>query len=541
MILIFIVNLLGVAHPYILKSVIDKFTVDKSAEGVQDMLGGLHGMQPLQVLMIMYCAVWVLNFIFQYIRNWKTNKIVSNIMKNLRTELFDTVIKFKMKTYLKYKTSDIYTRLTSDVENASKMFSDSIPKIINNVIYILFILIAMFTVNIQLALIGTVIVAIITCISYFFVKVLGRISYQTQSERDKENNESSELYNKSKLTHLFGLQKKNIIKIHKIVDKQLTFRRKYIFTHHFMTPLIGVLEAVGIYAIVYYVLNINIGISLGTTYIFLYYIKQCYDPLKETFNELEELQEAKNSVTRIDKLLEDNKEYEDIDTGNNIVNLHGNIEFKDVYFKYDNAEILNNVSFSINKGEKVAFVGKTGVGKTTITNILMRLYDICDGKVLVDGHDISKVSIKSIRKNISYISQNAYLLQDTLRNNIILDKQNISDEKIFEIVDKIGVRGLIDKLDNGLDEVINVDRLSRGEVQIIAFIRAILHKANIYIFDEPTSNIDLKTEKMLQNIIDAISKTSTVIIIAHRLATIQSVDKVIYLKDKTVEKVKINV
>ena len=193
------------------------------------------------------------------------------------------------------------------------------------------------------------------------------------------------------------------------------------------------------------------------------------------------------------------------------------------------------MSFVIKKGTKVTIAGRTGVGKTTITNVLMKLYDIESGKILIDNYDISKISTKCLRDNISYISQNPYIFTDTVRNNITLGNKNITDEQINQLVHEMRVENLFSKLINGLDTKIKLSKLSYGELQIIAFIRAILHKANFYIFDEPTSNIDLQTEKMIQNIIDKISKKSTVIIIAHRKSTIESSDKIIYLKDGQID------
>ena len=177
---------------------------------------------------------------------------------------------------------------------------------------------------------------------------------------------------------------------------------------------------------------------------------------------------------------------------------------------------------------------KLGAGKTTITKILMRLYPINKGKVTIDGYDLNELSIKSIRNNITYISQDSYIFKDTVRKNIVLERNDISDKQILDVMEQIGAIPLLERLDNGLDEVVDINRLSKGELQVIAFIRAIVHKANIYIFDEPTSNIDLRTEKMIQSIIDKISKNSTVIIIAHRLSTIQNVDRILELKDGSV-------
>lgn len=174
-------------------------------------------------------------------------------------------------------------------------------------------------------------------------------------------------------------------------------------------------------------------------------------------------------------------------------------------------------------------------GKTTLVNVLMKLYDIERGQILIGEHDIYKISTKCLRDNISFISQRPYIFSDTVRNNIKLGNDNITDEKINELIKEMGVESVFSKLKDGLDTKISLSKMSDGELQIIAFIRAILHKSNIYIFDEPTSNIDLKTEKHLQNIIDKINKTSTVIIIAHRKSTVATSDKIIYLKNGEID------
>ncbi len=203
--------------------------------------------------------------------------------------------------------------------------------------------------------------------------------------------------------------------------------------------------------------------------------------------------------------------------------------------KYEKEMILKNMSFIIKKGTKVTIAGRTGAGKTTLTNVLMKLYDIESGKILINQYDISKISTKCLRDNISYISQNPYIFNDTIRNNITLGNKEITDEQINQVIQEMGVEKLFNRLEKGFDTKIKLSELSYGELQIIAFIRAILHKANFYIFDEPTSNMDLQTERMIQNIIDKISEKSTVIIIAHRKSTIESSDKIIYLKDGQID------
>ena len=240
------------------------------------------------------------------------------------------------------------------------------------------------------------------------------------------------------------------------------------------------------------------------------------------------MQTCINSYKRIRVLLNETDD-EILENGEYIDNLNGDIEFHNVTMRHDKEVILKNLSFIIKKGTKVTIAGRTGVGKTTLTNVLMKLYDIEDGRILIGNNDISKISTKCLRDNISYISQTPYIFADTVGNKEIIDKQ------IENLIHEMGVENLFNKLSDGLDTKIKLTKLSYGELQIIAFIRAILHKANIYIFDEPTSNMDLKTERMIQNIIDKISQKSTVIIIAHRKSTIESSDKIIYLKDGQID------
>lgn len=231
------------------------------------------------------------------------------------------------------------------------------------------------------------------------------------------------------------------------------------------------------------------------------------------------------------------EETEDIKKGTDIKVLEGNIEFDRVCMNYGDKEVLKDISFTIQKGQKVTIVGRTGVGKTTLTGLLMRLYETTSGCILIDGYNIKDLTIECIRRNISYISQSPYIFKDTVRNNIILGSKEIVDKDILNLAEEIGASSIFNNLKNGLDTEIMSSRISSGELQIIAFLRAILHKTNIYIFDEPTANLDFKTEKMIQNIIDTIAKTSTVIVIAHRKSTIEKSDKVIFLKDGKVEKI----
>ena len=518
-------NILSVTHPFVLKQILDIDFNDSN-------IGSL-----LRSIVITYIAIHIFLIISKDLRNTVINKAMSKIMKDLREKLFCHVLKWNMGTYQKYNSSEIYTRLTADIDNVSSLFLGTLQVLVNDVLYIALMVIFMFLADVKLAIIGCIAMIITAIISYMFIHQTAKANRGILNKRDKENRQYSEMYNKNKLTYLFGLQKNTEKKIHKTLDEEYTYRKKFIFIESFIYPLSITIQALAIYFILQYVFNINSFISLGSIYLVINYIKDCRSPLTEIFEQLEEIQSSFMSLKRINVLLKENG-IEDIEKGEKDEDLRGDIEFENVYMQYGDNKVLKDISFIIKEGSKVTIAGKTGVGKTTMMNILMRLYPFQKGRILIGGKDITKIRIKDIRNNISYISQTPYILEDTLKNNIVLGDENITDEQIKTVAKEIGFESTLNKFKDGLDEKISKSTLSYGQLQMIAFLRAILHKASIYIFDEPTSNIDLKTEDRIQKLIDRITKESTVIIIAHRKSTIENSDKIIYLKDGKVDMIK---
>lgn len=514
-----IANILSASHPLVMKKILD---IDISSKEL------------LIRLFLAYLTIHIVLVLAKNMRNSIINRAMSKILRDLREFLFCHILKWDMSTYQKYNSSEIYTRLTADVDNVSALFLGTLQVVLNDVIYIATMVVFMFFADKTLAIIGSIAILLNTVVSYIFTHQVAKCNKIILDKRDKENRQFSEMYNKHKLTFLFGLQKKNKDKICKTLDEELVYRKKWIFDESFIYPLAITIQALAIYIILIYVFNINISISLGSIYLVINYIQNCRSPLNEIFTELEEIQSSYMSLKKINKLLKEQGS-EDIEIGELTENLKGDIEFENVNMQYGANKVLHNVSFIIKEGNKVTIAGKTGVGKTTIANILMRLYPIHSGKILIGGKDIQKIRIQDIRKNISYISQTPYILNDTLKNNIILGDNSITNEQIENVANEIGFKKVLDKFPNGLEEKIEKNKLSYGQLQMIAFLRAILHKANIYIFDEPTSNIDLKTEDRIQKLIDKITKESTVIIIAHRKSTIENSDKIIYLKDGMVD------
>ena len=523
--LLVLCNILNSVHPFVMKRILDINLEDNNIQNI------------LAKLVITYIAIHIFYILSKTVRNSVVNRAMAKILKELREKLFCKVLKWDMLTYEKYNSSEIYTRLTADVDNVSSLFLGILQIVLNNLVYILIMVTFMFIADVRLAIIGTVGIIIIASSSYIFTNKVAKISKGLLNVRDRENTQYSELYNKNKLTYLFGLQKKNTKICQNTLDEELQYRKKYVFLEGCIYPLAVTIQAVIIYAILYNALNINIGISLGSIYLIINYIKECRGPLNEIILQLEDIQTSYLSLKKINNLLKEHS-YEDIEKGEKVENLKGDTEFVNVSMQYGQNKVLKDISFHIKEGSKVTIAGRTGVGKTTLANVLMRLYPITEGKILIGGRDTSKLRIKDIRNNISYISQTPYILDDTLKNNIILGDDTITDEQIEKVAKEIGFESVLNKFKDGLYAKIERTQLSYGQLQMVAFLRAILHKSNIYIFDEPTSNIDLKTEDRIQNLINKITKESTVIIIAHRKSTIENSDKIIYLKDGKVDLIK---
>ena len=277
----------------------------------------------------------------EVVRNIKTNLLSNKMLSELRSKIFSKLLSLKMKDFEKFPSSDIYTRLTVDAENVKTLFSEDIPVIVNDIMNIIFMLVAMFIINVKLAFIGTAIIIVFGISEFFIIKTLKNIHKETVKKRDLQSKEYS---NKNKVNNL--------------LSEELKLRNKYILVDSFPWPVSMLIEAIAIYAVLYYVLNIESGISLGTVYVFLYYIRQCFSPVKELFNQIESIQTSQVSLERINSILLI-KEKEDINMGLNVEHLKGDIEFNNVSFAYDKQNVLRNISFKINSGEKTAIVGKT--------------------------------------------------------------------------------------------------------------------------------------------------------------------------------------
>ncbi len=286
-------NTLSTIHPFIMKQIVD---VDLQANDVQTIL---------VKLVFAYILVHIACAISKNVRNIKVNQLMAKMLRDIREKLFDKVLKFKMKTFEKYNSAQLYTRLTTDVEQLFTLFFGVLNVIVNDVVYLLFMVAMMFLADISLAWIGFATICAIALSTMKFTNVLGRLNREVLKRRDRETREFSEFYNKNKLTYLYQLQEKNKEKSDFLFEDELKVKKKYIFIHSFTYWALILLEAIGIYSVLYYALNINLSISIGSLYLILFYIKECRSPLSEICDQLEEIQTCLASYQRVKEILQE--------------------------------------------------------------------------------------------------------------------------------------------------------------------------------------------------------------------------------------------
>lgn len=325
-------------------------------------------------------------------------------------------------------------------------------------------------------------------------------------------------------------RKKNVKNILKAIEMK---GQKNGIVQATLPGIMTILEHLAIALVVYVSINNFFGISLeiGLIYAFTKYINKLFEPITRTVENIETVQEALVSINKIYDILDEKQYLENFEDGIVLEKVKGKIEFRNVWFSYDNEQwILKNVSFTINPGESIAFVGKTGSGKTTITNLINRFYEIQKGDIFIDDINIKDINVRSLREHIGIILQDPFIFATSVKDNIKLN-QPLDDNKVQNAIKLASANEFVNNLPNGMEEVANErgNSFSAGQKQLIAFARIFAHNPDIFVLDEATANIDTYTENLIQKSIDRISAEKTSIFIAHRLSTIVNVDKIIVL------------
>ena len=514
--------ILAVIIPRLLIDIIDKYIPNKNSKELLFTITIMLGILLLKV---------IFQFLFIYFANW----LGHNIIKDIRIQLFDHMLRFKMEYFNKTPVGKLVTRVVSDIETIASIFGQGLFMIISDLLTMLVVMGFMLYKNWQLALIAFTVLPILIYATKIFQKAMKSAFNDVRNEVSNLNTFVQERIVGMKIVQLFTREKVEYEAFKVINNKHKEAWVKAIWYNSIFFPIAEVFPSIAIGFIVWYG---GLGVISGdftTTGEIIAFIMLCqllFRPLRQIADKFNTLQMGMVAADRVFKILDEDAR--EIDTGKLKANrLQGAIKFNNVHFSYIKDEpVLKGISFDVEQGKTIAVVGATGAGKSTIINLLNRFYDIDSGEILIDNKSVENYQLNSLRDNIAVVLQDVFLFSDTIYNNITLNNNAITLDEVKEAAKVIGVHDFIMSLPNGYNY--NVKErgvmLSVGQRQLISFLRAYVSNPAILILDEATSSIDSQSELLIQKATAKITKDRTSIVIAHRLATIKKADKIIVME-----------
>ncbi len=488
----------------------------------------------------LYAGLLIISMVCMYCQTLILQKTGQKILSDIRQDLFAHIEKLSHAQLSEIPVGKLVTRVTNDTNAISMMFTNILVNLVKNSFVVIGVLIAMLAVNYQLTLMVLCFVPFIVLFTVIFRKFSRKAYRKVKDGTTEINTFLSENLSGMKIIQIFNredLKKDEFDKKNETLGKA---KGSQIFTFGIFRPIVYMLYISSVLCLFYfgargYIRDVEfLGqvITSGTVVTFYLYISKFFNPIQSLAEMFNWLQSAMASGEKIFSIFDIEPNVVDEDGAIELENVRGEIEFKNVWFAYNEGEwVLKDVSFKVEAGQTVAFVGATGSGKTTILSLICRNYDIQKGEILIDGQNIKKFKIASLRKHFGQMLQDVFLFSGTIRSNIVLREETFTDEEVMEACRYVNADKIIEKLDSGLDEVVRErgNNFSAGQRQLISFARTIIHKPEIMILDEATANIDTETEVLIQDSLEKMMNIGTLLIVAHRLSTIQHADNIIYL------------
>ena len=516
-----LLSLFSTLTPYLLKVTVDDYIRPKDYQGMMFFVGLMFITLLLEV---------IFQFLFVFYANWLGQKVI----KDLRVKLFNKIIYFKMAYFDKTAVGRLVTRSVSDIETIASIFSQGLFMIIADLLKMILVILVMLYVDWRLSIIVFSILPVIIYATRLFQKSMKKAFEEVRIQVANLNSFVQERISGIKIVQLFNRQKIEYNNFVSINEKHKKAWLKTVWFNSIFFPIAEISSSVTIGLLVWYGgFDIISGgdISLGTIFLFIQMSQMLFRPLRQIADKFNSLQMGMVSAERIFEILE--KESIIKDEGSFIpTQIMGSINIKHLIFSYTPGEtVINDISVEIKSGEKVALVGATGAGKSTIINLISRLYEYDSGDIEIDGISIRDYDLKSLRDRVSVVLQEVFLFADSLYNNITLYNTQITRDMVIKASKEIGVHNFIESLPQGYDY--NVKErgvmLSSGQRQLIAFLRAYITQPAILVLDEATSSVDSYSEEIIQRAIDKLTHGKTSIIIAHRLATVKNADRILVM------------
>lgn len=522
-----IVSLTEIAKPYLIEIVIDQYLTP----GIWQ-----KGIFSIGVIGATYIGLVIIGYFIDLVATITTNMMGEEVIYNLRNRLFRFTQYAKVTFHDHTSAGKLFVRITNDIEDVATLFKDVISTFLKDIIMIIAIGVMMVVISFALSWYVFLMVPFILLFSYIFTKWLNSIYVRAKNIRTQLNTFLAESIYGAKVIKIFNIQNEKQKECEQYTYGYWKERRIEGFIQSMLPGLMTILENVAVCLIIWVCLNKWFGIELevGYIYVFTTYIKKLFEPITRIVENVETIQDAVVSINKVYDILNEKESLENVESGKEIKKITGKIEFKHVWFTYrpevPNSWVLKDISFVIEPGESIAFVGKTGSGKTTITNLLNRFYDIQKGEILIDGINIKDIKLQSLRKHIGIILQDPFIFAKSIKDNIRLN-ENLDDESVKKAIELASANEFIATLPEGIEEIAKErgNSYSAGQKQLLAFARIFAHSPDIFILDEATANIDTETERLIQQNIEKISRNKTSIFIAHRLSTIVNVDKIIVI------------
>ena len=523
-----VVSVLGPLRPYLTKIAIDDYI----------MTGDYKGLSEISLILL---GVLFAQGLIQYFLNVATQWIAQRTIFDLRMEIFRHLQSLALKFFDRNPTGRLVTRVTNDVEALNEMYSSGIVMIFADVFTILGILYFMFRLSVELSLVTLSVLPLLFYATFIFRKKARAAYREVRRLLAKMNAFLQEHFSGMDVVQLFTVENREFKKFDKINSDYRDTNIKSIFYYAVFYPAVELISAIGVALIIWYGGGkvIQGALTIGVLISFIQYTEMFFRPIRDLSEKYNIFQTAMASSERIFKLLDTKVFISEPEKPVELKGVKGEVEFKNVWFAYDSEWVLKDVSFKINAGEKVAIVGATGAGKSTIVNLLCKFYEVKKGEILIDGISINKLKSDTLRKHIAIVLQDVFLFSGDILSNITLGDKSITFDEVVEASRLIGLDRFIKRLPGGYFEKIQERglNLSVGERQLISFARALVRNPKILVLDEATSSVDAETEAVIQKALEKLLENRTAIIIAHRLSTIKNVDRIIVIHKGEVREV----